>query len=170
LIRRSLAPIGRTPLLLHRAKQRDKVSVVAALTLSPVCGHVGLHAQTLAGAYVDAVSYGFFLRRLLHAVRGEVVLVHDKGSVHRGPVIRKVQGEFARLHVYEFPPYAPELNPTEYLWNWCKDKKLPNFAPRDVADLEDAACGCLNDARHDQHRLQSFFWSSPLPWSGTGLI
>ena len=24
---------------------------------------------------------------------------------------------------------APELNPVEYLWNWCKDKQLCNFIP-----------------------------------------
>jgi hypothetical protein len=170
LIRRSLAPIGQTPLLRHRAKHRDKVSAVAALALSRLNGHVRLFYQTLTDAHVDAEVYGLFLRQLLHVVRGEVVLVHDRGSMHRGAVIRDVQAEFARLHVYEFPPYAPELNPTEYAWTWSKHIELCNFVPHDVAELEIAVCDCLNRARHDQHRLRSFFWSSPLSWSGTGLI
>lgn len=170
LIRRSLAPIGHTPLLRHRAKHRDKVSTVAALTLSPACGHVRLFYQTLTDAHVDAEMYGFFLRRLLHVVRGEIVLVHDRGSMHRGPVIREVQREFERLHVYELPPYAPELNPTEYLWTWSKRIELCNFVPHDVAELDVAVCEALDHARNDQHRLRSFFWSSPLSWSGTGLI
>lgn len=43
LLRRTLAPRGRTPVLRHRASHRDKVSVAAALTLSPARGHVSLY-------------------------------------------------------------------------------------------------------------------------------
>ena len=46
LLRRTLAPRGRTAVLLHRARQRDRVSVAAALTLSPRRGRLGLHYQT----------------------------------------------------------------------------------------------------------------------------
>jgi transposase len=170
LIRRTLARIGETPLLRHRASHRDKVSSAAALTLSPVCGRIRLFYQTLVNDHFDAELYGYFLRRLLHEVRGQVVLVHDRGNIHRGPIIRELQREFGRLHVHEFPPYAPELNPVEYLWNWCKDKRLCNFVPHDIVELEAAACECLDEVRHDQYRLRSFFYSSPLSWSGTGLI
>jgi hypothetical protein len=34
LVRRTLAPKGETPILEHRAKQRDKVSLIAALTIA----------------------------------------------------------------------------------------------------------------------------------------
>ena len=171
LTRRSLAPIARTPLLRQRASHRDKVSAAAALLLSPTRGHARLYAQTFPDVHVDVEVYGFFLRHLLRAVRGPVVLVHDRGNMHRGPALRELCAAFGnRLHLHEFPPYAPELNPVEYLWSWCKDKRLCNFAAHDVPELESAACGCLEDARHDQQRLRSFFESSPLPWSGTGLI
>jgi putative transposase len=170
LTQRSLAPVGHTPLLRHRAKHRDKVSAVAALTLSPCCGHVSLYYLTFPDAYVDAELYSFFLRHLLRTVRGDLVLVHDNGNMHRGPMLRQLREDFARLHLYNFPPYAPELNPPEYLWNWCKDKELANFVPHDVPQLDAAACACLEHVRHDQQRLRSFFESSPLPWQGTGLI
>lgn len=158
-------------MLRRRASHRDKVSAAAALLLSPDRGHVRLCAQTFPDAYVDVEVYSFFLRHVLRAARGPLVLVHDRGNMHRGQPLRELRAGFAgRLHVHELPPYAPELNPVEYLWNWCKDKELCNFAPRDVPELESAACGCLEDARQDQHRLRSFFESSPLPWRGTGLI
>ena len=56
----------------------------------------------------------------------------------------------------ESRPGRPELNPVEYLWNWCKQKRLCNFVPRDLTEMETAVCGCLDDVRHDQHRLRSF--------------
>lgn len=170
LTRRSLAPIGHTPLLRQRASHRDKVSAIGALLLSPLCGHIRLFYQTLPDAYVDAELYSFFLRHLMQVVRGELVLIHDNGNMHRGPIIQELSQDFMRLHLHHFPPYAPELNPVEYVWNWCKDKQLCNFTPHDVPELESAACHCLEDVRHDQHRLRSFFKSSPLSWQGTGLI
>jgi hypothetical protein len=62
LIRSTQAPTGHTPLLLHRAKQRDKVSAVGALTLSPQQGHVGLYFQTYPNDYVNNDLYALFLR------------------------------------------------------------------------------------------------------------
>lgn len=140
---------------------------MAALLLSPARGHLRLYCQTFADAYVDAEIYGCFLRHLLRTVRGPLVLVHDNGNMHRGQPVRDLRHDSARLHLHDFPPYAPELNPVEYLWNWCKDKRLCNFVPHDLRELDDAACGCLEDVRQDQQRLRSFFESSPLPWKGT---
>lgn len=143
---------------------------MAALLLSPERGHVRLFYQTLPDEYVDAEVYSFFLRQLMGTVRGDLVLVHDNGNMHRGPLVRKLTEDFARLHLHHFPPYAPELNPTEYLWNWCKDKQLCNFVPHDVPELDAAARTCMEHVRDDQQRLRSFFATSPLPWKGTGLI
>jgi putative transposase len=164
LVKRSLAPIGVTPLLEHRARHRDKVSAAAALLLSPTRGHVRLVYQTFPNTYVDVALYGFFLRHVvLHAVRGPLLLVHDNGSMHHGDPLRALCHDVVRLDLNVLPPYAPELNPVEYLWNWCKDKELANFAPHDVPELDAAACHCLEMASHNQQRLRSFFESSPLP-------
>lgn len=157
-------------MLLHRAKHRDKVSAAAALLLSPVCGHVRLFYQTFPDTYVDAELYGFFLHQLLRTVHGPLVLLHDNGNMHRGEPIRDLSRDFARLHLHHLPTYAPELNPVEYLWNWCKDKELCNFTPHSVPELDAAACTCLEDARNDQQRLKSFFDSSPLSAKRTGFF
>ena len=29
------------------------------------------------------------------------------------------------------PPYAPELNPVEYIWSYWKQHELPNVCPKD---------------------------------------
>lgn len=170
LTRRTLAPKGNAPPLRHRARQRDKVSLAAALTLSPIRGHVALYYQSYPDAYVDNVIYAGFLRTLLWHVRGPLVLLHDGGGMHKGEPVRAVQADFPRLHVHPFPPYAPELNSPEYLWTDLKYHRLSNFVPKDVAQIEHAACVELEDVRHDQQRLRSYFFSSPLPWNATGLI
>lgn len=170
LARRSQAPRGRTPALRVRARQRDKVSVAAALTLSPARGRVSLRYQTYPDQYVDNELYAHFLRNLLWHVPGDLVLLHDGGNMHKGPPIRAVAADFPRLHVYCLPPYAPELNPPEYLWTYEKYHRLANFVPMDVPQIENTVCAELEEVRHDHRRLKSFFASSPLPWNNTTLV
>ena len=167
LLRRTLARCGHTPVLRHRASHRDKVSVAAALTPSPGRGHVSLYYQTYPDAYVDVVVYSAFVHALLRQVRNPLVLVHDRGNMHRGAPMRALGGRFGRrLGLHELPAYAPELNPVEYLWTHAKCEELANFAPPDVPRLERAVVRCMEDVKRDQHRLRSFFAESPLRWDG----
>jgi len=173
LIRTTLAPRGQTPILAHRAHHRDKLSVAAALALSPPGrrGNVGLHCMTFPDAFIDAGAYAEFLRLcLLREVRGPLLLLHDGGPMHRGAALQEVLRMHPRLTIERLPPYAPEFNPVEGVWNFAKDKELVNFTPRDVDELQDAVCDCLRSIRYDQSRLRSFFLATPLSWRGTTLL
>ena len=170
LVRRTLAPRGHAAPLRHRARQRDKASVAAALTLSPCRGHVGLHYRTYPNGYVNVEAYALFLRGLLRKAGGggPLVLVHDRGNMHRGDPMRELARDFPspRLDLNLLPPYAPELNPVEQLWNFAKDKELSNFVPHDVAEANAGVTGLLDGIRHDRHRLRSFYRATPpLPWN-----
>ena len=170
LVRRTLAPIGRTPLLQHRARQRDKVSVAAALTLSPAGRHVNLFYRSYPDAYVNSEVYAQFLRSLLRHVASPLVLIHDGASLHKGDPIRELCRDVPRLDLNLLPPYAPELNPTEALWNYEKDKELANFVPHDLTEMNLAICAHLRQVKHDQRRLRTFFTAAHLPWDGLTTI
>lgn len=171
LVRATLARRAQTPVLEHRARQRDKVSVAAALTLSPARGHVNLHYQTYPNAYVNNVAYAQFLRcKVLAQITRPLVLIHDGGTMHKGDPMRDLCGHFPRLDLNLLPPYAPELNPTEQLWNFEKDKELANYVPHDVRELDATVNDHLERIKHDQVRLRSFFAAVPLPWNGLTTI
>jgi hypothetical protein len=169
LVRRTLAPRGQTPILRHRARQRDKVSAAAALTLSPVQGHVSLYFQTYPNRYINNEAYAQFLHGLLRKIPHPLVVVHDGGSMHKGDPLRELCGAFPRLELNPLPPYAPDYNPVEHLWNFEKDKELANFVPNDVRSLDSTVSGCLQKVSHDQNRLRSFFAATPLPWDGLAI-
>jgi transposase len=61
------------------------------------------------------------------------------------------------------PPYAPELNPVEFVWSWLKYSRLNNFAPRDAAQLDERIVAELTAIRDDQELLLSFVHASELP-------
>ena len=43
------------------------------------------------------------------------MLVWDKYPIHRRCTVKDFLAQHPRLHVYEFPTSAPELNPTEFV-------------------------------------------------------
>lgn len=166
LVRRTLAPRGCTPVLPFRGRHRDRVSAAAALTLSPERGHVNLFYQTYPGGYVNNVAYAAFLRLLLWQIRRPLVVLQDRGGMHKGEPLRELCRAFPRLDLNPLPAYAPEMNPVEQLWNYEKDKELSNYVPHDVAELDQTVTGRLEQVKHDQNRLLTFFAGSELPWDG----
>ena len=84
--------------------------------------------------------------------------------MHKGDPIRELEGAVAgRLILERLPPYAPELNPVEFVWSWLKYSRLNNFAPRDAAQLDERIVAELTAIRDDQELLQSFVHASELP-------
>ena len=55
------------------------------------------------------------------------------------------------------PPYAPELNPVEYIWAYWKQHELPNVCPKDYWELDERARKALRRMRR-KPRLITAFW------------
>ncbi|MGE5610502.1 MAG: transposase, partial [Bacillota bacterium] len=132
LLRTTLAVRGRTPAFEQRASQRDKVSVAAALWKTPERGLVRLEARTYPDQHVNNERYALFLEDLLNERLREVptVVLQDRGNMHKGEPLEALLDDVPWLLGFEpLPPYAPELNPLEELWDYLKYDELPNFAP-----------------------------------------
>ena len=164
LLRRTLAPSGQTPLFVSPAGHRHKVSLIAALTLSPRGRNLGLYFSSLLDDSYDAFTVAWFLRQLLKHLRGKVIVVWDRGGMHRGPEIRQLLEDFPRLSLEALPAYATDLNPVEHLWTYLKWQQLPNFAPRDIHHLEQEAFERIHAIRYNNQRLLSFFDAADLPF------
>jgi hypothetical protein len=164
LTRRTWAPRGQTPELLQKGGSREKVSVAAAVWLSPRRDRLGLYSHTLAKGYFDSWHMAAFLEAMLKDLAGRFVIVWDGGPMHKGDPIRELMGHFAdRLDLERLPPYAPMLNPVEPLWSWLKWGRLPNLGPKDSHDLEARAIAELAKVRDDQAFLRNLFHTSELP-------
>jgi transposase len=162
LVRRTLAPRGRTPVLRHRARHRDKVSLAAALTFAPQ-GELGLYFRTYPKDYVNSAKAAGFLEGLLQEVPGPVVVLWDRGNMHKGDAIRDLKRRYPRLHTEFLPPYAPQLNPVELLWSFLKYGRMANFAPRDIDHLHEVVLEHLLFAQSNLRLLASCWHWSGLP-------
>lgn len=117
LVRRSLAPRGQPLILRVPGRYREKVSVMAGISLSPHAQRLGLYFETYPDRHITNVETAAFLRELLRHLRGRVIVVWDNGTTHKGDPIRRLLADYPRLALEWLPPYAPELNPVEHLWN-----------------------------------------------------
>ena len=164
LVRRSWAKIGQTPILDADGGHRDKVSVIAAVSVSPTARRCGLYFATEPDGYFTADKVVPFLRDLLKHLRGKVVVVWDRGGNHKGPIIREFLRKNRRLTLELLPPWAPELNPVEDVWSWLKYGKLANFVPDGTEELDDEIVDRLIGLKFDPELLRALWERSDLPF------
>ncbi len=90
-----------------------------------------------------------FLGQLLRLIPGLLLVIWDGSPTHRSKVIKAylAAGAAKRIHLEQLPGYAPELNPTEWVWSYLK-----------IADLANVACDFLSELdapiRRAKKRLQ----------------
>jgi len=105
-----------------------------------------------------------FLQALVRHLRLPLLVVWDRLPGHRS---RLVQDYIASLqgwiHQEYLPPYAPELNPVEFIWAHWKQHELPNLCPKDYYQLSEAARRTLRRMRR-RPRLITAFWQQASLW------
>src|SRR6516164_8481218 len=81
-------------------------------------------------------------------------------AVTNGRLATAVNGQIA---IEYLPPYAPELNPVEYLWGHWKHHTLPNVCPKDLWQLSEGARQTLRRLRRRPRLITAFWKQSSLP-------
>ena len=132
LVRRSWQPRGCTPLLYERCRLHKKVTIIGALRVAPSREHVQLYFRLHPDQNINAELVLDFLCHLLVQLQGPIVLLWDRLQAHRAALVQEFIDFWPGLWTEFFPPYAPELNPIEYLWGYLKYNPLANFAHYDL--------------------------------------
>jgi len=96
---------------------RFSVNMISAITSKGKMKFMTYSGKMKASVFCE------FLKRLIHNVTTKIFLVLDGHPVHRSsPVKQFVQSTKGRLRLFYLPPYSPELNPDELVWNNVKSK------------------------------------------------
>ena len=91
-------------------------------------------------------------------------MVWDGLPAHRSRLVRDYLASLdGWIQVSYLPPYAPELNPVEYIWAYWKQHELPNVCPKDFWGLGQEARRTLRRMRR-RPRLISAFWKQASLW------
>jgi transposase len=128
-------------------------------TLSAIAGVTwwNFYFRLFSGA-IRSPQVVAFLEHLLRHLGGKLLVIWDGLQSHRSKMVKEfVRQQQGRIWLEFLPAYAPELNPVEYLWGYWKHHQLPNFCPKDFAQLSHHARQALRRMRR-RPTLVCAFW------------
>jgi len=153
---RTYSPEGLRPVL-PEWQTRDHLSVMGGLT--PGGRFYTLARQeSLNGLHTIA----FLIHILRYADRW--LVVWDRSPIHRRATVKEFANTLPRHRIRtEFlPPYAPDLNPVEWVWNHLKYVELRNVTCLDLEEIHQEFHMAAGRLRHKPRLFDSFFAAAGL--------
>ena len=132
------APVGQTPVVITTG-ERKSVNMVSAISPRGELRFRVQEGTMNAGKFID------FLKALLDSVPGKIFLIVDGHPVHKAKKVSEFVKEKAdgRLSIFFLPPYSPDLNPDEWVWNNVKNDRIGRGVIMSADDLKAKAIGAL---------------------------
>jgi len=156
LVRRTWSVRGQTPVLRQRGRHFQKVTAIAAICIAPTRDRLSMYFRLHPDANITAERTVDFLEHLQRQLHTPIVLVWDSFQAHKGMLINECVLPRS-AHLEYLPPYAPELNPVEYLWSWLKTNPLANDPAVDLYSLAHRTRRAAYSVQHRPDLLRSFF-------------
>ena len=106
-----------------------------------------------------------FLTHLGHQIRGPALVIWDRSPIHRRVAVQEfIAGIGTKNLVVELlPPYAPDLNPVEWLWKHLKREEMANLTCRDLEELHEEFHLAVGRVRGKPRLIPAFFKGAGLP-------
>ena len=110
-------PSGKTPIV-ESTGARFRFNLISAINNLEQMRFMLTESNVNTGVYEE------FLKRLLVGAKQPVFLVVDGHSVHRSRALKDfATSTDGRLQLFFLPPYSPQVNPDELVWNAVKNQR-----------------------------------------------
>lgn len=142
---------GETPIV-RVTGQRFSLNMISAVSPRGTLRFMVVKGGVAARVFIQ------FLKRLLHGQRRPVFLIVDGHPAHRAKMVKSyVEGLAGKLRLFFLPPYSPELNPDELVWNDVKNNAVGRSKLDGPTDLHRAVVSRLRFLQKSPARVRSFF-------------
>jgi transposase len=161
-VRRTWSPRGQTPILIAPFNGK-RLSAIASLITTPQAKQVGLCLRLQPGT-VKQPQVLAYLKALKRHLRGrKAILLWDRLPAHRGARVQQwIASQSKWLTIEYLPPYAPALNPVEYLWSHLSRTDLAQFVGEDLNAVRQQARKAACRVRHRTDLGKAFLKHSGL--------
>jgi transposase len=148
---KTYAPKGQTPVV-HEWQTRDHLSVMGGVTDG------GKVYSLVRPKSLDGLHCIEFLVHLGRLVGDRLLVIWDGSPIHRRAEVQEFVVEASgKIHLEPLPPYAPDLNPVEWLWKHLKKVELRNLTCLDLEQLHMELHLALGRVRQKRTLVRSFF-------------
>src|SRR5512135_2990659 len=126
---KTYAPKGRTPIV-DEWQTRDHLSVMGGVTPQ------GKVSSLVRPTSLNGLHTIEFLVHLGRLGADRLLVVWDGSPIHRRAEVKAFVAEAGdAIHLEPLPPYAPDLNPVEWLWRQMKEVEMRNQTCLDLEQL-----------------------------------
>ncbi len=145
------APRGKTPIV-SSTGARFGMNLISAVSRRGDFRFMCVKGRLNAKVFVS------FLRRLIYGVEHPIFLIVDGHPTHKAVLVRKfVDSTQGRIRLFFLPPYSPELNPDEHVWNDLKNNSIGKKVITDPHQMKRDVISYLRFLQKSPARIQSFF-------------
>jgi transposase len=142
---------GQTPVV-RTTGQRFGLNMISAVSRRGRLRFMIVRGRVTATRFIE------FLRRLVYRTKRPIFLIVDGHSIHRSrSVSHCLHSLQARLRLFYLPPYSPELNPDELVWNDLKNQGVGRMVIEGAAHLHHAVGSHLRFLQRCPTLIRSFF-------------
>ena len=150
---------GETPVV-KTTGPRQKVSAISA-----VSARGGFWSQVYTGM-LNAARFVEFLKAFRRGGRGKVFLVVDGHPSHRAKVVAAyVAACRGALELHFLPPYAPDLNPDEFVWQHAKTNGVAKKPLKKNESLRQRVETDLENIKSQPTLVRSFFGAASVVYA-----
>ena len=129
------------------------LSVIAGITIS---GELYTRIKVSSYKSIDII---LFVKHLIHVVSNRLLIIWDGSPIHKSEAVQFFLCQRIAKHVQveRLPPYAPDLNPSEAVWNHLKNVDLKNLCCFNFEHLRRELAIAIVKLRSKPRLIQSFF-------------
>jgi transposase len=148
---KTYVPKGQTPVV-DEWQTRDHLSVMGGVTTE------GKMYSLVRPTSLNGLHSIEFLVHLGRLVGDRLLVIWDRSPIHRRAEVQEFVAEASgKIHREPLPPYAPDLNPVEWLWKYLKKVELRNLTCLDLEQLHMELHLALGRVRQRLALVRSFF-------------
>lgn len=132
--------------------KRQSINAISAVNAK------GAFWYNVYAGHLNAVRFIQFLKTFLRGRNSRVFLTLDGHSSHTAKKVKEyVKSLKRRLELHFLPPYAPDLNPDEFVWNYLKQQGVTKKPLREKESLRNRVEQDLASIKTKPKLVRSFF-------------
>ena len=145
------APTGQTPIVTSTGA-RFSVNMISAISPRGLLRFMTIDGRFNADRFIE------FLKRLIHNSRNPVFLIVDGHPVHKAKKVKEyIDCTKGKLRLFLLPPYSPELDPSELVWNNLKSQRVGRKTISTPNDLKKKVISGLRFLQKTPAKIANFF-------------
>ena len=154
------APRGQTPIV-SSTGARFGLNIISAVSTQGNFRFMCVDGRVNAGVFID------FLKRVAHNAPRKVFLIVDGHPTHKAKKVKTYLASVPdRLELFFLPPYSPELNPDELVWNDLKNNAIGRKAITGAQQMKDEVLSFLRSLQKLPERVRSYFRAPTTAYAG----